>query len=303
MTAEGIMPERNGRIRLKPRIADGGGVDESLRRLSSVSPVPPRRRSRALFSPAPPRWEPAVIIVGIVVALFVLWEVLADVGVIPTFFWSKPSLIWQSAITNARSGTLLQDTAFTFQATLWGFLVGAIGGSLIGLSFWWSKLYWKVSEPLLIVFEAMPKLALAPMIVLAFGIGMTSKVVVAAALVIVIQTLNTSVAVSGVDHDLQTLMYSLGASRMQVFTKIVLPSTLPDILSSFRVAIGLSLTGAIVGEYMGSEHGLGKSIQMAASNFDMSLIWVGVFTLAVLSMVLYLAVVLLEAMVDRIIHH
>ena len=295
------MPVSQQQLELEVSGADA--VRGSLEELAAIDMPAPRRRRRPLFSPEPPQWKSSIIIIAIVVAIFGLWEVLADRGVISTFFWSQPSQIWSSAVTNWRSGTLLEDTVFTFQATVWGFLIGGIGGSLVGLSFWWSRLYWKVCEPLLIVFEAMPKLALAPMIVLAFGIGITSKIVVAAALVIVIQTLNTSVAVANVDRDLQTLMYSLGASRFQVFTHIVLPSTLTDIIASFRVAIGLSLTGAIVGEYMGSERGLGKSIQMAASNFDMAMIWVGVFTLAILSMLLYLAVVILERIVAKGIRH
>jgi NitT/TauT family transport system permease protein len=111
--------------------------------------------------------------------------------------------------------------------------------------------------------------------------------------------LNTHTAVRAVDRDLQTLLYSLGASRWQVFTKVVVPSTIPSVVASFRVSIGLALTGAIVGEYIGSQEGLGKMIQFAASSFDISLIWVGVFTLGILSFVLYLAVLLLEKVLLR----
>src|SRR5690606_9554631 len=114
------------------------------------------------------------------------------------------------------------------------------------------------------------------------------------ALVIVIQVLNTYAAVRAVDKDLTTLMYSLGASRWQVFVKVVVPSVLPWVASSLRVAIGLALSGAVVGEYIGSREGLGRMIQYAGSTYDIALIWVGVFTLALLSAVLYLVVAWLE---------
>ncbi|KAB1658869.1 ABC transporter permease [Pseudoclavibacter sp. CFCC 11306] len=278
-------------------------VEDSLSALATLRRSSTKTRRGALFPTDPKPWLVTTLVVAITVTVFVVWEALAQAGLINTFFWSSPSAIWKSGVTTLTHGTLIEDTLFTFTSTIWGFVIGVIGGAAIGLSFWWSRLYWKVAEPLLIVFEAMPKLALAPMIVLAFGIGIASKVAVATALVIVIQTLNTSSAVARVDRDLQTLMYSLGASKLQVFGKVVLPSTVPSILSSFRVAIGLALTGAIVGEYMGSEHGLGKTVQMAAANFDIAQIWVGVFALAILSMVLYLVIVVIERLVRHLIEH
>jgi NitT/TauT family transport system permease protein len=237
-----------------------------------------------------------------VVLIFAVWEILAATGVVDVFFWSRPSEVWSTAVTSVSRGTLIEDAGYTFASTVWGFVIGVLGGSAIGLSFWWSRLYWRVVEPLLIVFEAMPKLALAPMIVLALGIGLSSKIAVATALVIVIQTLNTSGAVARVNRDQEALLYSFGASRLQVFRKVVLPSAIPSVLSSFRVAIGLSLTGAVVGEYMGSEAGLGRTIQQAAANFDMAQIWVGVFALALLSMVLYLVVMVLERILGSVLN-
>jgi NitT/TauT family transport system permease protein len=274
-------------------------VGAAMIALSDLPRRSPRVRTRQLFPSEPAGWLVAVLAAGIVVALFAAWQLLADADIIDTFFWSKPSMVWDSAVIAFSNGTMLGDTLFTFTSTIAGFVLGVVGGAVIGLSFWWSRLYARTSEPLLIAVEAMPKLALAPMIVLALGIGIESKIAMATALVIIIQTLNTHTAVRAVDRDLQTLLYSLGASRWQVFTKVVVPSTIPSIVASFRVSIGLALTGAIVGEYIGSQEGLGKMIQFAASSFDISLIWVGVFTLGILSFVLYLAVLLLEKLLLR----
>jgi NitT/TauT family transport system permease protein len=274
-------------------------VAPAMDQLARLPKRGPRVRSRSLFPREPQGWTVAVLAAGIVIGVFAAWQVLADLGVINTFFWSKPSMVWDSAVIALTSGTMLGDTVFTFTSTVAGFVLGVLGGAAVGLSFWWSRLYARTAEPLLIAVEAMPKLALAPMIVLALGIGIESKIAMATALVIIIQILNTHTAVRTVDRDLQTLLYSLGASRWQVFAKVVFPSTVPSIIASFRVSIGLALTGAIVGEYIGSQEGLGKMIQFAASSFDISLIWVGVFTLGILSFVLYLAVLVLERVLLR----
>jgi len=277
----------------------------SASRLESLGRIPRRaakRRRGSLFPAEPASWKIAVTVVGIVVAVFVAWELLANAGVVNTFFWSKPSLIWASFLTQVKAGTMGADLSFTALSTVYGFLIGVGGGVLIGLSFWWSRFYARTAEPIFIALEAMPKLALAPIIVLVLGLGLTSKVAMAAAIVIVIQILNTHAAVRRVDRDEQTLLYSLGASRLQVFAKVVVPSTLPSIISSLRVSIGLSLTGAIVGEYIGSQHGLGKMIQVAGSTFDIAAIWVGVFTLAVFAFALYVVVSLIERLLLRLVH-
>ncbi len=287
------------------RVAPVEDALSSAGRLKSLGRIPrkaAKRRRGSLFPTEPATWKIIVTVVGIVVAVFVLWEVLADVGVVSTFFWSKPSLIWASFVTQLNAGTMLADLAFTASSTLYGFLIGVVGGALIGLSFWWSRFYARTAEPIFIALEAMPKLALAPIIVLVLGLGPASKIAMAAAIVIVIQILNAYAAVRRVDRDEQTLLYSLGASRWQVFAKVVVPFTLPSIISSLRVAIGLSLTGAIVGEYIGSQHGLGKMIQVAGSTFDMASIWVGVFTLAIFAFVLYIVVSIIERLLLRLIH-
>jgi NitT/TauT family transport system permease protein len=270
------------------------GTGEALAKLGelrSTTAVTPRRRR---VSKEPPSWRVNALRIGVVVAVFAFWEIGATVGWIDPFFWSQPSQIWNTAIITIQNGDIFRNARFTFGSTIAGFLIGVIGGVGIGLSFWWSRTYALVAEPMVIAFEAMPKLALAPIIVLVLGIGISSKIAMATAIVIVIQILNTYTAVRAVDKDLTTLLYSLGASKWQVFQKAVFPSVVPWVVSSLRIAIGLALTGAVVGEYIGSREGLGRMIQYAGSTYDIALIWVGVFTLALLSAFLYLVVSLLE---------
>ena len=222
------------------------------------------------------------------------WELAARADVIDPFFYSMPSQIWSTGVDAFTEGTIVSDTVFTFTSTIAGFVLGTIGGVTLGLSFWWSKRYALVAEPFVVAFEAMPKLALAPIVVLILGIGMSSKIAMACALVIVIQALNAYAGVKSVDSDLTRMIQSLGATRWQIFTKVVVPTALPWIVSGLRVTIGLALAGAIVGEYIGSTQGIGRLIQYAGTTYEISLIWVGIFVLAALSMVLYMLVGLIE---------
>lgn len=256
--------------------------------------VPPLPRRRL---PVQRRWHGARIAafqLGILVCLIALWELGVRAGVIDGFFWSQPSAVWASLVTFVGEGDALVDTWFTFRATLLGFALGTSIGALIGLSFWWSRNYAAIVQPYLVCFEAMPKLALAPLVVLVFGMGLSSKVAMGVALTMVVTTLTCFAGVKAVDSDQERLFYSLGAHRLQVFTKLVLPSVLPWIISVLRINIGLALTGTIVGEFISSQHGLGRLILYAGEVYDIALIWVGVLVLSVLSITLYVIVGQLE---------
>ena len=161
--------------------------------------------------------------VGILVGLIALWQAAADRGWIDGFFWSKPSAIFATLIKFFTAGDAWTDIGFTFRSTIFGFLIGTTCGSLLGLSFWWSRNYAAIVQPYIICFEALPKLALAPLVILVFGIGLASKVAIATALTLIVSTLTTYAGVKAVDPDQEKLFYSLGASRLQVFRKLVVP--------------------------------------------------------------------------------
>src|SRR4029079_9771761 len=190
-----------------------------------------------------PAWAVIACQIGILVGIIGLWEIGARAGYVDGFFWSQPSAIWKTFIIFFTEGDAWTDSSFTFRSTILGFIIGTTAGSLIGLSFWWSRNYAAIAQPYIICFESMPKLALAPLIILVFGLGLTSKVVIAVALTVVVSTLTTYAGVKALDPDGEKLFYSLGASRWQVFRKLVVPFCLPWIISVLRVNIGLALTG------------------------------------------------------------
>jgi NitT/TauT family transport system permease protein len=264
-----------------------------LQDLARLAPAP---RKGLVARPTRPPHRAGVLAIRVLVLVAIIggWELAARTGLVDPFFYSMPSAIWETGVVAIRDGTVIGDTLYTFSSTIAGFVLGTLGGVAIGLSFWWSVRYAKVAEPFVIAFEAMPKLALAPIVVLVLGIGMASKVAMATALVIVVQALNAYGGVKAVDADLTRMLASLGASRRQIFTKVVVPTALPWIVSGLRVTIGLALAGAIVGEYIGSTQGIGRMIQYAGTTYEISLIWVGIAILAVLSMLLYGVVGALE---------
>jgi NitT/TauT family transport system permease protein len=246
-----------------------------------------------------PTWALVVTQIGILVGGIAFWEIGARSGFIDAFFWSQPTAIFNTLIIFFTAGDAWTDIAFTFRSTIFGFFIGTIAGSLIGLSFWWSRNYAAIAQPYIICFESMPKLALAPLVILVFGLGLVSKVVIAIALTFVISTLTAFAGVKALDPDGEKLFYSLGATRWQVFRKLVMPSCLPWIISVLRVNIGLALTGAIVGEFISSQHGLGRAIFYAGSTYDIALVWVAVFVLSALAIVMYAAVSWIESLLRK----
>ena len=249
-----------------------------------------------------PTWALIATQIGILAGVIALWEIGARAGWIDAFFWSQPSAIFNTLVIFFTTGDAWTDIGFTFRSTIFGFLIGTTAGSLFGLSFWWSRNYAAVVQPYIICLESIPKLALAPLIVLVFGIGLPSKVAVATALTLVVSTLTTYAGVKALDADGEKLFYSLGATRMQVFRKFVVPSCIPWVISVLRVNIGLALTGAIVGEFIASQHGLGRAILYAGQTYDIALVWVAVLVLSTLAVVMYAAVSWLESMLRKGVH-
>ena len=275
-----------------------------LARFRFPSVFAPARRYRQL--PVEVAWKQHQIVLAqalVMVAAIGGWQIAAWLKLIDPFFWSQPTAIANTLTIFFVRGDALTDIAYTFQSTIFGFFLGTAAGSMLGLSFWWSRNYAAIVQPFVICFESIPKLALAPLIILIFGMGLGSKVAIAVALTVVVSTLTTYAGVKAVDSDSEKLFYSLGASRWQVFCKLVVPSVLPWTISVLRVNIGLALTGAIVGEFISSQHGLGREILYAGQTYDIALVWVAVLVLSTFSIVMYVAVSWLEKLLRKGIAH
>ena len=246
-----------------------------------------------------PTWALVSMQAAILIGFVVLWEAAATFGCIDAFFWSQPSSIAKMAGIFFTEGNAFVDIAYTFRSTIMGFIIGTTLGAVLGMSFWWSRNYAMIMQPYIICLESIPKLALAPLIILVFGMGLASKVAIATALTLVVSTLTAYSGVQAVDRDQEKLFYSLGASRWQVFTKLVAPSCIPWVISILRVNIGLALTGSIVGEFVASQHGLGRTILYAGQTYEIALVWVAVLVLSALSILMYLGVSWLERVLRK----
>ncbi|MFT8871549.1 MAG: ABC transporter permease [Sporolactobacillus sp.] len=245
------------------------------------------------------RWFAWLGQIAVAVCLIAGWEIFSRIGWLDSYFWSRPSTIVQTGWQAALHGTLLSDLAYTSGATLLGFISGTLVGSLLGLSFWWSPLYTRIAEPYLIAFNAIPKLALAPILVIMFGIGFSSKAVLAFLMTVIVAAIAAGSGVRNVDTDLEQMVVALGGKRRHVFLKVVVPSTVPWVVSTLKVNISLALAGTIVGEFISSRQGIGRMILYAGQVLDIDLVWVGVVVLSLLAVAMYLGTVWLEKLLMR----
>jgi NitT/TauT family transport system permease protein len=228
---------------------------------------------------------------AIFVAVLALWEVLARTGAISTFLFASPSLVWDALVQQAARGELVTDFLITANETALGFLIGAVGGSLLGLLLWYSRLVARVSAPYISALGSIPVLAVAPLLIIWFGTDMLSKVVIVAFSCVVVSLTNAYRGALDVDQDELNLMRSFGASRHQIFFKVVVPASMTWVVSGLKLNVGFAVIGAIVGEYISSSAGIGHSIQVASANFSLARVMAGlvmvVLLVALLQLVMY----------------
>jgi NitT/TauT family transport system permease protein len=250
-----------------------------------------RRRRRAGFDTTLGR---AMLQVAAVVAFFALWEIGVRIGWISAFLVGSPAGIFSFGYKMILSGELLSDTWYTLFEAILGFIIGTIFGSLLGLALWYSVFVARLVEPFIVAINSVPKIALAPIVVLWFGTGLVSKVALSVSLTAIVALIAAYQAAKDADVDLQSLLISMGADKHQVFFKAVVPSTLPSIIATFRINVGFGLVGAVVGEFISSQRGLGHLIYTASSLYDLNTVWVGLFTLMVMGFVLYYVIDMIE---------
>lgn len=223
----------------------------------------------------------------VVVVFFAAWEGAVDAGWLTEFLVGAPSGIWRVFLASVKDGSIFRDTWYTVIEAILGFIIGTITGSLAGLALWYSRLVARLVEPFIVAINSVPKIALAPIVILWFGTGFISKVALAVSLTALVALIAAYQAARDADPDLQALLVSMGASKTRVFTKVIVPSTVPAIIGMFRINIGFALVGAVVGEFISSQAGLGHLIYNASSLYDLNTVWVGLFVLMAVGFVLY----------------
>jgi len=233
----------------------------------------------------------------LVAAIFGSWEWGVRAGLLAPYVYGQPSGIFVKARGLIASGELPWHAWVTAQEAVAGFLIGSTLGSLCGLLLWLSPGFAAVVRPIMIAINGVPKIALAPLIIVWFGIGMEAKIAIAAILTFIVSLIATYAGTREVDQDLVRLMRSLGASRWQTWRKVVAPATLPWMVSALRLNVGFALIGAVVGEYISSREGLGYLVYFSGTLYDLNAVWTGIFALMALALLLDRCVTLIERQV------
>ena len=235
----------------------------------------------------------------LLVALLAAWEAGIRLGWLQVYLYGRPSGIIARAATLLGDGSLLRDAALTSWEAVAGFVLGTLFGSLAGLVLWLTPTGAAVLKPYMIALNGLPKIALAPLIVVWFGIGLESKIAIAAIITFIVAMITALQGAREVDDDLVRLMRSLGAKRWQTWKTVIIPGSMPWIIAAFRLNVGFALIGAVVGEYIASKEGLGYMIYYAGVLYDLNAVWVGIATLMLVALIMYGAIDLAERLLRR----
>jgi NitT/TauT family transport system permease protein len=238
----------------------------------------------------------AVGSVAISFAIFVIaWKAIVVVGGYPTFILPPPEAVADRFVRAWRDGLMTPHALTTLQEIALGFVAGAGTGLAVGYGLARSALVERLISPYIVAAQATPILALAPILALWFGPGLTSKVVICGLIVFFPIAVSTMVGIRSVDAGLLEMARSFRATRRQVLLTLEIPAALPSILGGMRIGVTLAVVGAIVGEWAGAQQGLGVLVNLArGSLFDIPLMFATLVTIALLGIVLYTVVVVLE---------
>lgn len=231
---------------------------------------------------------------GVLIAVIALWEILARVGAIDSFITSCPSRIWSTFTDLCKDGSLFTHAGVTLYETVVSFLLATVLGTLIAIALWWCDTLRDVLEPHLVVLNALPKIALGPIIIIWVGAGTSAIIVMALMISLIITVLSTLNGFLEVDKGKLTLMDTMNASKLQKLIHLVLPSNVPTIISALKINVGLCWVGTIMGEYLVSRAGLGYLIIYGGQVFKLDLVMTSTVVLCVLAALMYACVALLE---------
>ncbi|HLF75581.1 MAG TPA: ABC transporter permease [Anaerolineales bacterium] len=222
------------------------------------------------------------------------WHFAARYSGLPNFILPSPLSVWTRFLRAVGDGSLPYHTGITLIEIVLGLLAGVTFATIVGYFLAKSRSLERVLSPYLVASQAIPVVAIAPLLVIWLGDGILSKVVICALIVFFPVLVNTIVGVRAVPTALYDLMNSLHASRAQILRKVEIPASLPVFLGGLRIGATLSVIGAIVGELVDAEEGLGFLLQLGDFQYDTPMVFVAVFTLIALALILYGIVTLLE---------
>jgi NitT/TauT family transport system permease protein len=225
----------------------------------------------------------------------VLWQGFTTFSEIPSFIFPTPADVWSRFVSTIRDGSLLFHTLVTLQEVLLGLVLGLSLAISTGYFLAKSQAVEKILSPYIVASQSIPIVAIAPLLVIWLGPGILSKILTSALIVFFPVLVNTIVGLRSVPRELYDLMKTLQASPWQRILKLEIPAALPVFLGGLRIGATLAVIGAVVGEFVGADKGLGFLVNVGRGLYDTSLVFVSVFTLVVLALLLYGSVVFMES--------
>ena len=232
--------------------------------------------------------------ISIFIIFLLLWQFLVDKNIINPFIFSSPVKIINTIINLYKNNNLFNHIWVTFYEVVISFILGTLIGILIASIMWSNKFIARVLEPYLTIINSLPKVALGPIIIIWFGSGMKSIIIMALLISTVITIMNVYEAFISIDEIKIKLLKSFKASKLFIYIKLILPGSIDTILSTIIINISMSLVGVIMGEFLVSKEGIGYLIMYGSQVFNLNLVITGIFLLSILSVILYYIVIILK---------
>ena len=231
---------------------------------------------------------------GIFMVFLILWELLARLNIIDTFFFSSPTGVIECAYTMILDLTLFTHIGVTLYETILSFFLVIFIGIVVASLLWFSKTLSEIIEPTLVILNSLPKSALAPLFIVWLGTGTKTIIIAGISVAIFGCIISLYSGFLETDKDKIMMIETLGGTRLQAFKKVVLPSSIPVLLSTIKVNIGLSLVGVIIGEFLAARYGLGYLIIYGSQVFQLDLVIMSIVILCIIATALYKIIQILE---------
>ena len=241
------------------------------------------------------RW---LVVLSIIIFLLA-WHLLSSWRSYPAYLLPQPLLVADRFARALADGTLLRHTSVTLLEVLLGLLAGSFTASILGYLLARFRTLENLLSPYLVASQAVPLVAIAPLLVIWFGPGIASKILICSLIVFFPVLINTIVGLRAVPENLRDLMRSMHATPLQILRYLEIPAALPVLLGGLRIGATLSVIGAVVGEFVGADRGLGFLINVGRGQYDTALVFVAIFTLIGMALTLYGLVILIERKVLR----
>jgi len=220
------------------------------------------------------------------IVLLVIWELMVRDNIRLIFFFGSPTKIAGYFVSRITDGSLITDFITTLSEVIFGFVIGNLAGTIIGLALWFSRTIFLVARPYIVALGSAPLITLAPLLIIWFGTGFMAKVLIVTFSTMFVALFQAYSGACEVDPEYLRLMKSFHATKMQTFRKVIAPAAIVWVMAAFRMNIGFAILGAFLGEFISSSQGLGHLIVVASGLFDISLVLCAVFSLVGMALAL-----------------